>query len=304
MNDQVDLSDLEPEDRDTARAVLAAFAGIELHQPFTVATAAEDAKAAVALEEAFDGVRLGRPAPGRTTTGGISPPARIVALPGRTDGPRRAPVVWLSGAAVAVVALVLTVMLAPGGSSVAWSAVPTAPTAGDREAAAAVCGAPLARGLGELESSGGASVDGAPAPAPAPEPGEIAPESLPPLAVLDIRGDGALAVYQNRTWQVACLLTREAGAWVDQGITVGPGPGTSTPGAIFGSSTAWAGGDFVAYLGGSVPPGTTKVTFDLSDGTTVRASLVGDTFAAWFPGDRSYVPGSLLTYGADELPLP
>ena len=225
-------------------------------------------------------------------------------MPGRTDGPGRAPVVWLSGAAVAVVALVLTVMLAPGGSSVAWSAVPTAPTAGDREAAAAVCGAPLARGLGELESSGGASVDGAPAPAPAPEPGEIAPESLPPLAVLDIRGDGALAVYQNRTWQVACLLTREAGTWV-VGHHSRTRPGHKHARRHLREQHRVGRWRFRGLPGRQcLPPGTTKVTFDLSDGTTVRASLVGDTFAAWFPGDRSYVPGSLLTYGADELPLP
>lgn len=298
MSDHIDLSEIEPQDRDTARALIAAFAGVELHQPFTVATAEEDATAAAALEEAFDGIRLDRPAPGGTTTGGTA--TEGVFKPGRTTGRRRGHVLWLSGAAMAVVALVLTVTLTPGGSSVAWSAQPTAPTEVDREAAGEACGAPLARGLGELESSGSAAVDGA--AAPAPEPGESAPVSLPPLAVLDIRGDGALAVYQDRTWQVACLLTREGGAWVDQGITVGPA--SSTPGAMFGSSTAWVGGDSVTYLGGSVPSGTTKVTFDLSDGTTVRASLLGDTFAAWFPGDRSYVPGSLLTYGADGRPRP
>lgn len=292
MNDHIDLSEIEPQDRDTARALIVAFAGVELHQPFTVATAEEDATTAAALEEAFDGIRLDRPAPGGATKG-VSPPAA-------TAGRRRGHVVWLSGAAVAVVAMVLTVMLAPGGSSVAWSAQPTAPTEVDREVAAAVCGAPLARGLGELESSGSAAVDGS--AALAPEPGESAPVSLPPLAVLDIRGDGALAVYQDRTWQVACLLAREGGAWVDQGITVGPA--SSAPGAMFGSSTAWVGGDSVTYLGGSVPSGTTKVTFDLSDGTTVRASLVGDTFAAWFPGDRSYVTGSLVMYGADGRPRP
>ena len=179
MNDQVDLSDLEPGRTATQQPGRARCLRreLELHQPFTVAgTAAEDAKSAVA---AGGGFRWG---PGLVTQLGTPPPGwrdlpagqdRRVG-PGRTDGPRRAPVVWLSGAAVAVVvALVLTVMLAPGGSSVAWSAVPTAPTAGDREAAAAVCGAPPRPGIGELESSGGASVDGAPAPAPAPEPGEI-----------------------------------------------------------------------------------------------------------------------------------
>jgi hypothetical protein len=53
---------------------------------------------------------------------------------------------------------------------------------------------------------------------------------LLPLAVLDIRGDGALAIYENPTWRGTWLLAREGDVWVDQGISVGPGPGTSTPG--------------------------------------------------------------------------
>jgi hypothetical protein len=302
MNDQVDFPDLEPDDRDTARALLAAFDGVGLHRPSPVRAAAEDAHTAALLELAFDGVRLDRTIPGGAYPPAASParPApRMTVLRGRSTRRRRSRV-WLSGAAAAVMALALTLSLAPGGSSGAWAAEPSTPTSADEEAAAAACGAPLARGLGDLESSGSASTDGSRAPAPGEGP--VVPESLPPLAVLDIRGDGALAIYQDPTWQVTCLLARDGSAWVDQGISVGPGPSTSTPGVIFGSRTTWMGGGSVAYLGGTVPPGTTKVTFDLSDGTTVQASLLGTTFAAWFPGERSYVPGSLMTYDANSSP--
>ena len=303
MNDDIDLSDLEGEDRETAIALLAAFEGVGLDRPSPVGSTTADAEAAALLARAFDGIHLDRPAPGDPgipAAAPVTPAARVVSLLPRPASRLRSPV-WLAGAAAAVVALTLTVTLSPGGSSVAWAAEPTTPTAGDREASATACGTPVARGLGDLESSGSASVTGAD-PAPAPERAPGVPESLPPLAVLDIRGDGALAIYQDSTWQVICLLTREGDAWVDQGISVGPGTGTSTPGVVFGSRTSWVGGDSVAYLGGSVPPGTSKVTFDLSDGTTVQASVLGITFAAWFPGERNYVPGSLVTYDANGSP--
>jgi hypothetical protein len=302
MNDHVELSDLEGDDRATAPALFAAFQTVKLDRPSPARSTAEDVHTAALLARAFDGIHLNRPAPGDHSTPAAAPatrPARIVALPPRPATRRRAPV-WLAGAAAAVLALALTVTLAPGGSTAAWAAEPTTPTSGDRAAAATACGAPLARGLGDLEWSGGATADGALASAPGAGP--TVPQSLPPLAVLDIRGDGALAIYQNPTWQVTCLLAREGDLWVDQGISVGPGPGASTPGVVFGSRTSWIGGDSVAYLGGSVPPGTTKVTFDLSDGTTVQASLMGTTFAAWFPGERNYVPASLVTYDANNSP--
>lgn len=304
MNTHIDLSDLEGEDSDTATALLAAFEGVALDRPSLARCTAEDEQTAELLAQAFDGIRLNRPAPVRTTTPGAPaiPPARVVALTTRSAGRRRSRV-WLAGAVAAVLALTLTVAVSPGGSSVAWAAEPAAPTQADRDAAAIACGAPLARGLGALESSGSASLPGAD-PSVAPESAPGVPESLPPLAVLDIRGDGALAIYQDPTWQVTCLLTRETGSWVDQGILVGPGPATGTPGLLFGSRTSWVGGDSVSYLGGSVPAGTTNVTFDLNDGSTVRASVLGTTFAAWYPGERNYVPGSLMTYDANGSPQP
>lgn len=302
MTHQLDFADLEPDDRGTALALFAAFKGVGLHRPSPVGSAEADELTAVLLEKAFDAVRLERPTPGADHDPGsarANGAPGLVVLPARKDAgrPGRA---WAAAAAAAVLVLALVLTLAPGGSSVVWAAEPSTPTAADREAVATACSAPLARGLGDLESSGTARTDGVPAPDPGPGP--TVPESLPPLAVLDIRGDGALAIYQDPTWQVTCLLARERGAWVDQGISVGPGPSTMTPGVVFGSRTTWIDGDSVAFLGGSVAPGTSKVTFDLSDGTTVRASLLGTTFAAWFPGERAYVPGSLVVYDSNNTP--
>jgi hypothetical protein len=295
MNDPLDLSDLETDDVATAAALQAAFSGVTLDRPTPGADVRVDEDTAAAIQHAFGDVVLDRPVPTEMTR------ADVIVLPAR---PRRRPLAWLVAAAAAVVALTVALTLLPGRDAVAWASEPSTATAADVVVAQKACSAPLARGLGDLQQSGSASVDGTTPAAPPPSPGDAGPPTaLPPLAVLDVRGDGALAVYQDATWQVVCLLRRENGTWVDQGISVGPGRAAAPPGLVFGGGTSWAGGDQVSYVGGAVPTGTATVTFTLSDGSTVRASLLGTTFAAWFPGGASVVPGSLAAFDATGTKL-
>ena len=48
-----------------------------------------------------------------------------------------------------------------------------------------------------------------------------------------------------------------------------------------------------------VPEGAARVTFRLDDGTVVQASLLGTTWAAWFPGADRIDAASITAYDAD-----
>lgn len=292
--------DLGPADRATADRLLAAFDGVVLDRPSPVTSDAADDATAVLLVAAFDGVVLDRPAP--VDAEHAEAGAQLVVLP---VPPRRRRARWLAGAAAAAAAVLVAgaVLVGPGGSSSAWAAEPRTPTAEDIAAVGAACSAPLGRGLGELEGSGSASVGGGEAPAPTPP--DLPPTTLPPLVSLDVRGDVAFAVYQDRLWTVSCVLKRDGGSWRDQGLQVGPGSATATPGIVAGGSTQLADGEQITTVSGAVPAGTVRVTFRLDDGTVVTASVVGSTWAAWFPGGSRLDPGSITAYDSAgaELPL-
>lgn len=297
------FADLPAEDRATAEALVAAFASTTLERPSPVTTDAEDAETAELLATAFDGVVLDRPSPPRVapSVSGADAGAQLVALPAP---PHRRRSRWVAGLAAAAAAVLIAgaVLVGPGGSSSAWAAEPTTPSAQDTAAITAACAAPLSRGLGDLQSSGSASVDGG--EAPAPELGDGPPTQLPPLVSLDLRGDIAFAVYQDADWTVSCVVKDDGGTWRDQGLQVGPGPSSVTSGIVAGGSTQLADGEQITTVSGSVPPGTQRVTFQLDDGTVVTASVVGSTWAAWFPGGSRIVPGSITAYDAAGAAAP
>lgn len=284
------LDDLEPADRAIASDLVAAFDGVRLDRPSPAVQVREDADTAARLEEAFAAVTNTRPSPAAADV----QPTSLVPLPDRRR--RRSPLIWLAGAAASVV-LAAAVVLWPSGSSVAWAAEPRVADAADRAAVQAVCAAPLARGLGDLESSGSAAVGGGEAP-PAPA-ADAPPTALPPLAVLDLRGDIAFAVYQDASWTVTCLLRADGDRWIDQGIQVGPGSSGGTPGIVSGGGSQTVDGEALSTVTGTAPAGTARVTFRLDDGTVVRASLLGTTWAAWFPGSARIDPSTITAYDAD-----
>lgn len=286
------FDDLDPLDRATALDLLAAFDGVRLDRPSPVVEQREDADTAARLEEAFSAVTNVRPSPAAENLPGAS----LVPLPGRRG--RRTRVPWLAAAAAAVL-LATAVVLWPSGSSVAWAAEPRATSAADRADVQAACSAPLSRGLGQLEGSGSAAVAAGTAPAAPGAPAtDLPPSQLPPLSVLDVRGDVAFAVYQDATWTVTCLLRSDDGRWIDQGIQVGPGSSGATPGIVGSGGTQTVDGEAVTTVTGTAPTGASRVTFRLDDGTAVQASVLGTTWAAWFPGSATIDPATITAYDA------
>ena len=262
MTNPKNFHDLSPEDRDTAQFVLDAFADIE---------------------NQTQGPHESIPSHAQSKT-------TIRPLPSRK---RRSPAGWIAVAAAVVIAASALNISGPGGSSIAWAAEPESPTASEVQAINKACSRVIERGVGELQGSGTASADGSSEFA---TDGVVAPEQpteLPPLEVLDVRGDGAMAVYSDDQWQIVCLLQQSGGVWRDFGLTAMGKDGDAPAGLVASGSTNSRDGQAISYVSGAVPAGTTAVTFELSNGETVTASVLDGSFAAWFPGDASLVPGSL-----------
>jgi hypothetical protein len=143
---------------------------------------------------------------------------------------------------------------------------------------------------GALQSSGMAAPTALPAGMTPPGGLTAFPTSLPPLAALDVRGDAALAMFQDKTSTVACLLSTKQEPWNVVSMSFSPGAPTETsaPAVVdFGSGTLWANGDGVSMVGGSVGPMTTRVTVTLPDGTVADATVSEGRFVSWFPGQVS-----------------
>lgn len=277
------FDDLDGEARATAVELQRALEAIRLDRPSPATTQQQDHETAGLLAEAFAGITHEAAVPAPTAQG-----AELVALPSRGPRRRRWPAV---AAAAAVLLIASALLLGPQGSSASWAAVPRTPSTSDVESVSRACAAPLARGLGDLQSSGSVSLDGSRPVDPAVAPGP--PTSLPPLVALDVRGDVAFAVYQDEQWTITCVATADGDAWRDQGVQVGPGSAGQQPGIVSAGGSASIDGRQITTVTGTAPAGTTRVTFRLDDGTEVQASIVGTTWAAWFPGDRRLEPGSI-----------
>ncbi len=288
------FDDLDDGARETAMLVQAAFEPVSLDRPSPATTPQQDDETASLVTEEFAGITHDAAVPvPETLSMSKTQGAELVALPSRRPRRRRWPV---AAAAAAVLLIASALLLGPQGSTASWAAVPRTPSATDVGSISRACAAPLARGLGDLQSSGSVSLDGSqPPPAPA---APVTPTSLPPLVALDVRGDIAFAVYQDEQWTVTCVATADGGSWRDQGVQVGPGSAGQQPGIVSAGGSAAVDGTQITTVTGSAPAGTTRVTFRLDDGTEVQASLVGTTWAAWFPGDRRLDPGSITASSA------
>lgn len=292
MTSNPDFHDLTPEDRATALALRESFADLTLERPPATATSTPVIPA---------DPRPGHPHPGQRARWGLAAAASAAAV--------------LAGAA----------LLLPGATTPVWAAVPTAPTADDTAEAAAACGANLGVGLGQLEWSGSvaAPADGSPLSGTfdgatgGAEPGGAAPggtvpedaaptppTTLPPLQALDIRGTGALALYGDADWQVACLLYEADGTWTSGGLTVTERVGGTTPGLTAGGGTVRADGQTVSTVGGSTVPGATEVTITLASGTVAEATVAGGQYVAWFPESLGTAAPTVRQFDANGAELP
>ncbi len=285
MTEELHLKSLSQADREIAHNLSAAFDTIVFQRVSPARPdqqAAGDAEVADDIAVAFSGLTFTRPSPS------VTPAASSTRSGSRAS--RRTRYVWLAGlAAASVVTLTTISFVIPDQGSVAWAETPTRPSSGEVRSVVETCSADIAPGLGELEYSGLASPEGSmPAEQDISAADSLVPRELPPLTVLDLRGEGALALFADDNWNVVCLLSQKDGTWVSQGLTVtsaaSPDASSDSPPLQFGSSLAWASGETLSYLAGGLPATAARATLMLPDGTVAEASILGDHYAVWFPG--------------------
>ncbi len=204
---------------------------------------------------------------------------------------RRLVVTGVGGGTVAV-AVTIVGLLGPWSTPAfaGWSPQPTTPTSGQLSAAEATC----ASMAGDLAN----------------QPGSTASATLPALELSDVRGPYSLLVY-GTTNPALCVVGDSLASLNENGTTAERMSISSSPNgnqvihqstisniSTFPSAgTAPAPGaavlDFdnaIVHLGntfsvgeGAVGSGVTGATLELSDGTSVVATVSNGLFAAWWP---------------------
>lgn len=208
---------------------------------------------------------------------------------------------WYStAAAVAATAAVAVAVFLPGagsGVALAWTPSPRAATDADADMARQTCATPDWTGPGSSEADARGEV----APAPV---------ALGPLAALDLRGNGGLAVFVDDENVVMCMLTVVDG--IPQyagGISTARSAETSDTLTVDGGMTTGIDSDrAVSMLAGQAGPAA-LVEIRVSDLDPITATLVDGRFAAWWPeptsgsGTSLDTPITIVSYAADGSEL-
>ena len=171
---------------------------------------------------------------------------------------------WIAVAAAGVIGAVALNVTGPAAPSMAWSPEPRSISQTETSHIGDVCADVVRKDIG----------------------------ALPPLVALDVRGTGGVGIYQDFEQQVVCFLRSADDRWEAFGVSVGTATDVLPVGLISSGGTSTTDGQSVNFVTGAVPPGTKKVTFELTDGRLVTASVYGTTFAAWFEGDVGFAPGT------------
>lgn len=273
MNDD-HRNQLDSEDELFIAKLVKDFGAVSFEQPIEVIERRSKEQQIALVSETFSHVEF-RPSISDITN-------RAQAL--RSTSVRR-PRLRLSIAAAVVLAFFLS-QFAPNSAPAAWAIVPEDLSISEKEQIAKACSLPLERGLGVLESSNLARIDGK---TPDLQSSQISggdlSQTLPPLVVADIRGRSGIAIFSDSKAQVICPIFNDGTKWQDQGISVIPNPGELVPGISYGGSAAKVGGETISYISGKAPSSTKSVSFELSDGRIVTASLSGSMYLAWVPDD-------------------
>jgi hypothetical protein len=205
--------------------------------------------------------------------------------------PRRTVRVALAVGAVMAIVLISTQVQAPSGpptqtqaspktTPVVWASVPQVATEADAQSATEACG----KGLETLDPSL-----------------DIRLEELPPLVILDIRGNRALATFFDGDRYVLCEVETAVRPWAGTIRESVAGLRTEGPdGLRMVSFGAWGEGDgAINYTIGLAGPSVAKVVIDfgLSGLRTGEATLSDGAFSIWWPG--AYSAGTLRTLEAD-----
>jgi hypothetical protein len=121
------------------------------------------------------------------------------------------------------------------------------------------------------------------------------PESMPPLRITDSRGPYELLLYSDQSSSFVCFWAQESGF-----LSLGGGSETQPPSATHSigvpvvpfTRNADGSGYTMAY--GNAGSQVTGVTLNLSDGTSVEATVQNGLFAAWWPS-RTDVASAVVT---------
>ena len=204
---------------------------------------------------------------------------------------RRRLVIGSAGGGAVAISAVLIGLLGPWATPAfaGWSEQPTTPTSGQLTAAEATC-ATLATNL-------------------ASQPGSTQSPTLAPLALSDVRGPYSLLVY-GTTNPALCVVGDTLASLDEDGASIGMSSGPQSPGGntvVHQSTTSQftnpapatvpgpggavveidnatvRNGDSFSVSEGAVGSDVTGATLELSDGTSVVATVVNGLFAAWWP---------------------
>jgi len=188
------------------------------------------------------------------------------------------------GALTAVVVAALVMSSGTGSPALAWSPTPTGATTVDEENARSACA------VDSWEIDGGVDEDASRVPGGQPT-GAIAepdlPESLPTLSMMDVRGNGVLAVFSDSKWTVSCMLRRdgdgfERGPVVAERLADAGSENSLDVRAI--ASTLWPDGTSTSMINGAVPTGAVSVELVIPGQPTAQASVSGGRFSIWWIG--------------------
>lgn len=198
-----------------------------------------------------------------------------------------------AGVAAAAVAVAVVIPGAGTGTALAWTPSPRIATDVDADVARQTCALPDRTGSGPSET--GARGDVAPAPG-----------VLGPLAALDLRGNGGLAVFIDDVNVVMCMLTvvddtpQFAG-----GISTARSAEASNTLTVEGGMTTGIGSNTaVSMLSGLAGPAA-LVEIRVADLVPITATLMDGRFAAWWPeptlgsGTSLESPITIVSYAAD-----
>ncbi len=188
------------------------------------------------------------------------------------------------GATTAVVVTTLVMGPGSGSSALAWSPTPSEATTGDEEDARSAC-AVDSWGIDREVNKDSSRDSGNPSAAAATAPD--LPESLPTLTMMDVRGNGALAVFSDSQWTVSCMLRRDGGRFERGPVIAEEVMDTRSDEAldIRGiASTMWPDGTSTSMINGAVPTGDVSVELDIPGQPTAQASVSDGRFSIWWIG--------------------
>lgn len=141
----------------------------------------------------------------------------------------------------------------------------------------------------------------APSTAPA---GQSCGQRLGTPALTDSRGPYTAAIYAQSDTTAVCLSGNNI---FTSSSSTSPQPVTVAAGQLqfSGGVTRDSAGDQLTLADGRTGAGVTAVTFELSDGTSVQATVEGGWYMAWWPGAATATKADVTTSsGTTSLAVP